>query len=520
MYAMDVQLEGQMVVALKRAPKYGAKVASFDDSAAKEVPGFIMAQALATGDAVLAYAETTWAAFQARDALEIEWDMVDAETRDSATIKDELLEMVRAEPQFTGAATDLATASSAIDSAATVIEREFYFPMLAHAPMEPMGATIEPTSDGGVVMHDGAQFPTANNMVLGQVLELPPEKIQVNTLYAGGFFGRRATPNSDYVVEAALAFAMTDRTRPVKLVWSREDDITGGYYRPAMAHRVRVGLDADGAIVGWDHRVAGQSIFKGTAFEPMIVRNGVDHSSVEGIADGAYTIPMQHVGLTDAAPATTVNWWRSVGHSHTGYVMEVMMDLLAEAAKVDPVVYRLRYLDEANADGARMAATLRLAAEKADWGGNLSEGRARGVAAHKSFGSYCAMVCEISTDADGVVKIEKITAAIDCGIAVTPDVVRAQIEGGIGYGIGHVMRDQITLKDGEVYERNFPDYEPLRIRDIAEIDVHIVASAEAPTGVGEPGTPPAGPALANAIAAAGGSRVTHLPMTSSDVTFA
>lgn len=519
-YAMDVQLDGQMVVVLKRAPKFGAKVASFDDSAAKEVPGFIMAQALPTGDAVLAYAETTWAAFQARDALEIEWDMVNAETRDSATIKDELLEMVRAEPQFTGSATDQGAASAAIDGAATVVEREFYFPMLAHAPMEPMGATIEPTSDGGVIMHDGAQFPTANNMVLGQVLELPSEKIQVNTLYAGGFFGRRATPNSDYVVEAALAFAMTDRTRPVKLVWSREDDITGGYYRPAMAHRVRVGLDADGAIVGWDHRVAGQSIFKGTAFEPMIVRNGVDHSSVEGIADGAYTIPMQHVGLTDAAPATTVNWWRSVGHSHTGYVMEVMMDLLAEAAEVDAVEYRLRYLDESNADGARMAATLRLAAEKAGWGGKLPEGRARGVAAHKSFGSYCAMVCEISTDADGVVKIENVTAAIDCGIAVTPDVVRAQIEGGIGYGVGHVMRDQITLADGAVFEQNFPDYEPLRMRDIAEIAVHIVPSADAPTGVGEPGTPPAGPALANAIAAAGGPRVTHLPMTSSAVTFA
>jgi len=401
-----------------------------------------------------------------------------------------------------------------------VIEREFYFPMLAHAPMEPMGATIEPTEDGGVIMHDGAQFPTANNMVLGQVLDLPPEKIRINTLYAGGFFGRRATPSSDYIVEAALAFAMTDRSRPVKLVWSREDDITGGYYRPAMAHRVRVGLDPDGGILGWDHRVAGQSIFKGTAFEQMIVRDGVDGSSVEGIADGAYTIPSLHLGLTDARPATTVNWWRSVGHSHTGYVMESMMDLLARAAGADPVEYRLRYLDEAEPDGARMAATLRLAAEKAGWGAELPAGRGRGVAAHKSFGSYCAEVCEVSIDGDGVVRIEKVTAAIDCGIAVTPDVVRAQIEGGIGYGIGHVMRDQITLENGAVHERNFPDYEPLRMRDIAAIDVHIVPSTEAPTGVGEPGTPPAGPALANAIAAAGGPRVTRLPMTLSGVAFA
>ena len=519
-YSMDVQIEGQMVVALKRAPNYGAKVVSFDDSAAREVRGFIMAQALPTGGAVVAYAENTWAAFQARDALEIEWDMSEAEYRSSAAIKDELLAMVRAEPRYTGSETDLATASTAIEGAAQVVEQEFYFPMLAHAPMEPMGATIEPLADGGVIMHDGAQFPTANNMVMAQILELPPEKIQVNTLYAGGFFGRRATPNSDYIVELTLAFAMTDRTRPVKLVWSREDDITGGYYRPAMAHRVRVGLDVDGGIVGWDHRVAGQSIFKGTAFEPMIVQNGVDHSSVEGIADSAYTIPTQHLGLTDAQPSTSVNWWRSVGHSHTGYVMESMMDLLAEAAGADPVDYRLRYLDESTRDGARMAATLRLATEKAGWNTAISSGRARGVAAVKSFGSYCAQVCEISTDADGVVKIEKVTAAIDCGIAVTPDVVRAQIEGGIGYGIGHVMRDQITLQDGAVYEQNFPDYEPLRMRDIAAIDIHIVPSAEAPTGVGEPGTPPSGPALANAIAAASGLRVTHLPMTGSGVVFA
>lgn len=519
-YAMDVHLDGQMVAALKRAPNYGAKVVSFDDSAAKEVPGFIMAQTLPNSDAVVAFAENTWAAFQARDALSIEWDMSNAEKRSSDQIKDELLAAVNADPQYVASETDLTTANAALDGAAKVVEQEFYFPMLAHAPMEPMGATIEPLADGGVIIHDGAQFPTANNMVLNQILQIPMEKIQVNTLYAGGFFGRRATPNSDYLVELTLAFAVTDRTRPVKLVWSREDDITGGYYRPAMAHKVRAGIDAEGNIVGWDHRVAGQSIMKGTAFEPMIVQNGVDHSSVEGIADGAYTIPTMHLALTDAAPSTSVNWWRSVGHSHTGYVMESMMDMLAEAAGADPVEFRLRYLSGDSADNKRMAATLKLAAEKAGWGTPLPEGRARGVAAHKSFGSYCAEVFEISTDADGVVKIEKVTAAIDCGIAVTPDVVRAQIEGGIGYGVGHVMRDQITLEDGAVYEQNFPDYEPLRIHDITAIDVHIVPSAEAPTGVGEPGTPPAGPALANAIAAAGGPRVAILPMIGEGVEFA
>lgn len=511
-FAMDVHLDNQMVAAIARSPRYGGVVASFDDSAARDVPGFIMAQTLPNKAGVVAYAETTWAAFQARDALVVDWDDSNAETRSSDQIRDELLAAVNTDPEFTATETDAASVESLLQGAAQLVEHEFYFPLLSHSPMEPLTATIEPTADGGVIVHDGAQFPTADTMVMNQVLEIPVEKIQVNTLYAGGFFGRRANPASDYLVELALAFAVSDRTRPVKLVWSREDDITGGYYRPAFAHKVRVGLDADGNIVAWDHRVSGQSIFKGSAFEQVMVHNGVDHASVEGIADGAYTIPGIHIGLTDAKPATTVNWWRSVGHSHTGYVMEVMMDACADAAGADPVDYRLRYLSGDSADATRMAATIRLVAEQAGWGDDLPEGRARGIAAHKSFNTYCAQVCEISTDADGVVQIEKVTAAVDCGVAVTPDVVRAQIEGGIGYGIGHVMRNAITLEEGAVAQSNFPDYETLRMSDIRAIDVHIVPSAEAPTGVGEPGTPPAGPALANAIARAGGPRITTLPM--------
>ena len=519
-YSMDMQLEGQMVVAIKRTPRYGGVVASFDDSAAKEIPGFIMAQALPTGGGVAAYAENTWAAFQARDALDVEWDDTNAETRGSDQIREELLAAVNAAPTYQASETDLATASGAIDGAAKVVEREFYFPMLAHGTMETMGATIEPTADGRVVMHDGAQFPPANLQIMQQVLGLPEDKVSVNTVYAGGFFGRRATPAGDYLVELSLAFAMTDRSRPVKLVWSREDDITGGFYRPAAAHKVRVGLDEAGTIVGWDHRICTQSLFKGTGFESFIVHNGIDHSSVEGTYDGAYTIPAIHVGLTDAAPSTTANWWRSVGNSHTGYVMEVMMDLAAEAAGEDPVEFRLQYLSGDSADHTRTSGVIRLAAEKGGWGTPLPNGRSRGFAVHKSFGSYVAEVCEISTDADGVVQIEKVTAAVDCGIAVTPDVVRAQIEGGIGYGIGHIMRAEITLDEGIVVQSNFHDYETLRIYDIPAIDVHIVPSAEPPTGVGEPGTPPAGPALANAIAAATGNRVTELPMINSGVEFA
>ena len=391
--------------------------------------------------------------------------------------------------------------------------------MLAHAPMEPMGATLEPLGDGGVMLHDGAQSPAAGHAVMSQVLGLPMDKVQINTLYAGGFFGRRSAPDADYLVELALAFVVTDRTRPVKLQWSREDDITGGYYRPAYAHRVRVGIGADGTIVGWDHRIAGQSIFKGTIMESYLVKDGIDAASVEGAQHTPYQIPAHHVGLTDQKGATSANWWRSVGHSHTGYVMECMMELCARAAGEDPVAYRLRHLAGDGADQTRMARVIRLAAEKANWNAALPDGHFHGFAVHKSFNTYVAEICEISSDPDGVITLEKFTGVVDCGVPVTPDIIRAQIESGIGYGVGHVMRSGVTLTDGVVDQSNFHDFETLRIYDLSNIEVHIVPSTEPPTGVGEPGTPPAGPALANAILASGQPLVTKLPMTGSGIRF-
>ncbi len=517
-FGMDLHLPNQMVVMIKRTPQRGGVVASFDDSAAKDVKGYIMAMPLPTNHGVAVYAEDTWAAMQARAAIDVEWDMSNAETRSSAEIRDEIMAAMDAAPVYNVNQADQAAVSSAVDAAATVLEKTFYFPLLAHAPMEPMNCTIEQTADGDIVLHDGAQMPTGPHMAYQQIFQLPPEKIHINTLLAGGSFGRRATPEADYQVEAGLAFVMTDRSRPVKLVWDREDDIRGGYYRPATGHKVRVGLDADGNIAAWEHQVAGQSIMKGTPFESVMVHDGVDHSTVEGLADNPYTIPNMSVGLTDTEKATSVLWWRSVGHTHTAYVMEVMMDMAAQAAGRDPIEFRLAYLEGGDQDAARKAAVLKLVAEKANWG-QPAPGRVQGVAVHKSFGSYVAEVVEISGNLDDGVQIEKITAAIDCGIAVNPDIVRAQTEGAIGYGIGHAMRDQITLDGGAVEQFNFPDYEPLRISDIKSIETHIVASAEAPTGVGEPGTPPAAPALANAIAQLD-LRVAELPMDENGVSFA
>ncbi|WP_282027333.1 xanthine dehydrogenase family protein molybdopterin-binding subunit [Ruegeria faecimaris] len=520
MYAMDVHLPNQMVAMIKRPESRGGVVISFDDSASKEIKGYISATALPNQAGVAVYAEDTWAAIQARDALEVEWDMSGAETRHSDQIKAEIMDALNAEPAYNVNKADVATVSAAIDAADTVVEKTFYYPLLAHAPMEPLNCTIEQTAEGDIVLHDGAQMPTGPHMAYQQIFQLPPEKIHIRTMLAGGSFGRRATPDADYQVEAALAFVVTDRSRPVKLVWTREDDIRSGYYRPAFGHKVRVGLNAEGNIVGWQHQVAGQSIMKGTPFEAVAVHDGVDHSSIEGIADSPYDIPGMALGLTDTPKATSVLWWRSVGHTHTAYTMETMMDLAATAAGRDPVEFRLAHLaDAGNADQQRKASVLKLAAEKADWG-NVPAGRAQGIAVHKSFGSYVAEVVEISGDPDDGIKIEKVTCAVDCGIAVNPDVVRAQMEGGIGYGIGHVMRDQITLTGGSVDQYNFPDYEPLRIGDIATIDVHILPSAEAPTGVGEPGTPPSAPALANAIKSMSGTLIADLPMAENGISFA
>lgn len=513
-YAMDVHLPNQMVAMIVRPPQMGGVAAGFDASEATEVKGYIDSAILPNKAGVVVYAETTWAAIQARNAVTVDWDLTHAETRSSDEIKSEIMAALEGDAEYNVLKNDPAP----LDQAAKILEQIFYFPLLAHAPMEPLNCTIEANDDGGITLHDGSQFATGPHLALAEIFQLPMEKIRINTMLAGGSFGRRATPTADYQVEAALAFVITDRSRPVKLVWTREDDIRSGYYRPAFGHKVRVGLSEEGDIVAWDHRIAGQSILKGTSFESFMVHDGVDHSSVEGVADTPYRIPGMHVGLTDTKKATSTLWWRSVGHTHTAYAMEVMMDLAARESGRDPVEFRLAYLNGGE-DQARKAGVLKLAVEKAGWGA-ASAGRSQGIAVHKSFGSYVAEVVEISGDATSGVKIEKVTCAVDCGIPVNPDVIKAQMEGGIGYGIGHAMRDEITLTNGVVDQSNFPDYEPLRIGDIGAIETHIVPSTEAPTGVGEPGTPPSAPALANAIAAANAHLVATLPMVNDGVEFA
>jgi len=518
-FAMDLKLPGMLYVTVLRSPKFGGTLVSFDAAGAAGVTGFVDAKALPNGGGVAVYAKSTWAAIQARDAIDATWDFAAAETRSTDALIAYHTGLMDNPTYQVREGGDFAVTAQALEGAERIVEGEFVFPNLAHAAMEPLNCVIEATANG-VRVHDGCQFPAIAQPVVAATLGLTPEQVEINTVYAGGSFGRRATPTADYQTEAAMAFDLLGRTAPVKLVWTREDDIRGGYYRPMAAHRARIGIGADGTIAGWDHRIAAKSILKGTSFESVLVHNGVDHVSIEGVGDSHYGIPAMAVGLSDAQSAVPVLWWRSVGHTHTAYAMEVLMDMAAEAAGADPVDFRLGLLSGGDKDQQRLAGVLKLAAEKAGWGTPMDSGRGRGIAVHKSFSTYVAEVAEVSVDADGAVKIDRIVCAVDCGVAVNPDVIKAQMEGGIGYGLGAVMRNQITLTDGEVDQENFPDYEPLRISDMPDIEVHILASTEAPTGVGEPGTPPSGPALANAIYAATGKRITRLPMTESGITFA
>ncbi len=502
LYGMDVQMEDMLVAVTARPPRFGGTVKRFNADAARNVRGVVDVIQIPQGVSVLA--TSTWPAIKARDLLEIEWDFSQAEQRSSATMIGEYRALLDKPGTVAVARGDSA---AALKDAAHVIEADYVFPYLAHTPMEPIDVTVQFDGSTATFWH-GSQLQTLDQNVAAAVLGISAENVRINTLWAGGSFGRRAIYDSHYVAEAATIARVSGRRQPIKLVYTREDDVKGGYYRPLHVHRVRAGVDAGGNIVGWEHRIVGQSMFKGTAFEAFIVKDGVDHSSIEGIDDMTYRTAALNIDVHHPDNGTPTLWWRSVGHTHTAYVVETMIDELASAAGLDPVDYRLDLLH----DDPRKAAVLRLAAEKAGWHQPPPAGRSRGVAVHKSFGSIVAEIAEISMNDDGTVKLERVTCAVDCGVPINPDIIRAQVQGAVGYGLSAILREELSLTDGEVDQSNFYDYMPLRMSDMPRIDVHIVPSSVAPTGIGEPGTPPIGPALANAIARATNKRVRELPM--------
>ncbi len=506
-FAMDVRVPDMVTAVLRRPPRFGGKVASFDASEAMKVRGVVDVKSI--DSAVVVYARNTWAAIKGRDALSIEWDESAAETRGSAEIFAEYEALAKQPGAVARQDGDVGTA---LAQASKKVSGTFRFPYLAHAPMEPLNCVIRVDGQSAEVW-TGSQFPTMEQGVAATILGLKPEQVQIHTVYAGGSFGRRATPNADYVGEAAMAAKAIEGRAPVHLVWTREDDIRGGFYRPLNLHHVEAGIDDQGQPSAWHQRIVGQSILAGTPFEGFLVKDGVDATSVEGAQNLGYDVPNITVDLHSPKVGVPVLWWRAVGHTHTAYSTEVIIDMLAEAAGQDPVEYRLKQMK----NHPRHTGVLGLAAEKANWAADLPDGWARGVAVHESFNSYVAQVAEVAREKDGSIKVKRIVCAVDCGFVINPDVVVAQMESGIVYGLGTAIRNAVTLDGGEVEQDNFPVYEPLRISEMPEIEVHIVNSTEAPTGVGEPGTPPVAPAVANAIYAAVGKRIFTLPFSESGV---
>jgi isoquinoline 1-oxidoreductase beta subunit len=398
---------------------------------------------------------------------------------------------------------------AAIAQGGQLIETEFVLPYLAHAPMEPLNAVVQLGADKMTVWC-GSQFQTVDQVLTAQAAGLTPEQVNLVTMFAGGGFGRRAVPTSDYLVEAvnvAVAMRKAGINAPVKVIWSREDDIRGGYYRPAHVHRVEIGADAKGQPVAWQHMIVGQSILKGTPFEKFMVKDGVDATMVEGVTDTPYNLPNFNVSVHHPDVNVPVLWWRSVGHSHTAFVMETLIDELATAAKQDPIAYRLALLD---AKHTRQRAVLNLARERSGWGKPLPAGRARGIALHESFNTVVAQVAEVSV-ANNQVHVHRVTAAVDCGQAVNPLSIEAQMQSGIAFGLSAALHGRISLKNGQVEQSNFTDYPVLRMNEMPEVAVHIVPSAAKPSGMGEPGVPPIAPAVANAVAALNGKRLRKLP---------
>jgi isoquinoline 1-oxidoreductase subunit beta len=500
-FTIDVKLPGMLTAVPIHAPVFGATVKSFDATKAKAIKGVVDVVETSRGLAVVA--DHMWTALKARELVSVVWDDSKAFKQTSADMMQEYRALA-AKPGLP--AEVIGNVDTGFKAAAKVLEATFEFPYLAHAALEPLNAIARMNADKTLEVWGGLQMPDLYQAMAGRAAGLPPDQVILHVMKSGGSFGRRAVMDADVIVEAVETAKAIGFRAPVKMQWTREDDMRGGRYRPAYVHAIKAGLDKDGKIVAWQNRIVGQSIIAGTPFEGMMVTNGVDATSVEGAAKLPYAIPNMRVELSTVKAGAPVLWWRAVGSTHTAYVVEAFMDELAEAAGKDPVAYRLAMLDK----HPRFAGVLKLAAEKSGWYTPAPAGRFRGVAVAESFNSFVAHVAEVSMK-DGKMKVERIVCAIDCGVAVNPDQVRAQMEGGIGFGLGAILKSQITLDKGQVVEGNFDGYDVLRLDEMPVVEVHVAKSAEYPSGAGEPGVPPIGPAVANAYYAATKKRIRILP---------
>ncbi|RNC67534.1 MAG: xanthine dehydrogenase family protein molybdopterin-binding subunit [Desulfuromonadales bacterium] len=499
-FGIDVQAPGMLTAVIARPPVFGGKVKSFDAAKAKAVPGVRDVVAVDAGVAVVA--DGFWPARKGRELLEIVWDEGEGAQISTPAMREEFARLA-ATPGVV--ARKDGDAPGELARAARRFEVDYEVPYLAHATMEPLNCFVDLRSDGCLI-RTGSQFQTVDRAAAARAAGLQPEQIIFETTFLGGGFGRRACPASDFVIEAVQVAKAIGK--PVKVIRTREDDMRAGFYRPQWHDRVAACLDKKGYPLAWHHRIVGQSIMAGTPFESMI-KNGIDDTSVEGAADTPYAIPNLQVELHSPKNLVPVLWWRSVGHSHTAFVMESFLDELAHAAGKDPYQYRRTLL----AKHPRHLMVLETAARKAGWGKPLPKGRGRGIAVHESFGSFIAQVAEVSLDSKSQVRVHRVVCAVDCGRVVNPDTIKAQMESGITFGLSAALYGAITLKNGRVEQGNFDDYPLVTMEAMPKVEVYIVPSNEAPGGVGEPGVPPTAPAVANALFAASGARVRSLPLT-------
>ncbi len=504
-FGLDVTMPGMLVAVVARCPVFGGKVKSFNADKAKAIAGVRHVVDIERGVAVVA--DGFWPAKRGREALEIVWDEGPLATLDSRTQSAQYAELA----QKSGAvAKKEGDAGTALRGALKRFEAVYELPYLAHATMEPLNCVANVQPDRCDIW-TGTQFQTVDRDAAAKDAGLKPEQVHLNTTLLGGGFGRRAVPDSHFVREAVQVSKAVKA--PVKVVWTREDDIRGGYFRPRAYHSIQAGLGSYGSLVAWQHRIVCQSFIAGTPFEGFIIKDGVDETAVEGAKDIPYEIPNLLVEWQQAPGGVPTLWWRSVGHSHNAFVVETFLDELAQAADENPYEYRLGLLG----DHSRHQRVLQTAAEGSGWGEPLPEGHGRGLALHESFGSFVAQVAEVSVSKEGKVRVQRVVCAIDCGPVVNPDTVKAQMEGAIIFGLTAELYGEITFEKGRVKQRNFHDYPMLRIHEAPEIKVIIVPSEEKMGGVGEPGVPPIAPAVANAIFAATGKRIHRLPIRAEDL---
>jgi len=498
-YGMDIQFPDLLTVVVAHAPVFGGQVESFDPTEAKLIKGVQQILQIPTGVAVIA--DNFWAAKRGRDALKINWNLGVNANIDSKTLLDDYRKLSTTKGVTIQQKGDVI---SALKNAEKTLNAEFTFPFLAHAPMEPLNCTVKVSQDKCQVWA-GTQSPLPRQEEVAIFLGLKPEQVEFNTPYLGGSFGRRGSFSSDWVIEAVHIAKTSGKF--IKLVWTREDDIQGGYYRPVYLHQVTIGVDKTGFPIAWQHAIVGQSLFVNTPLEELIAPNGLDWSSVTTGSPYSDNIPDKSFELITTKTGVPVLAWRAVGNTHTAFVIETLIDELATMAKIDPVDYRRHLLK----NNPRHLKALNLAAEKAQWEKPLPKGRYRGVAVHEAMGSYVSQVVEASIE-NKKIRVHRVVCAIDCGLAVNPDGVIAQIEGGIIFGLTAALYGEITIEKGRVQQSNFHDYRMLRMNEAPKIEVYIVPSSEKMGGAGEPGVPPIAPALANAVFSATGQRLRNLPI--------